>query len=150
MCALTVHAACRRLSDKWQSSPDQPRPACLVKWSVPIGGQNYFYGQWDSTMGEWHQATGLPTVEMRTVIVPEIYSIIPTSGFMPGGTQVTVLGKNFTSSRCDWGANAAPTCRFGTVVTPQIHFLDASTVVCVSPPLSTGIESEVAVVTRGN
>ena len=120
-------------------------PACLVKWSVPIGGQNYFYGQWDSTMGEWHQATGLPTVEMRTVIVPEIYSIIPTSGFMPGGTQVTVLGKNFTSTRCDWGANAAPTCRFGTVVTPQIHFLDASTVVCVSPPLSTGIESEVAV-----
>ena len=49
-------------------------PACLVKWNVPIGGQNYFYGQWDSTMGEWHQATGLPTVEMRTVIVPEIYS----------------------------------------------------------------------------
>ena len=120
-------------------------PSCLVTWNVPSGGQNYFYGQWDSTMGDWHLATGLPTVEMRTVMVPELQKIFPTSGFMAGGTLVTLMGKNFSSTRCGWGMNQAPTCRFGNIVTPQVAFIDMDTVVCTTPPLQTGVDSEVLV-----
>ena len=120
-------------------------PTCLVKWAVPLGGQNYHYGQWDSTMGDWHDATGLPDVEMRTVVVPQVESIFPTSGFMPGGTPVTLHGKNFSSTRCGWGVNQAPACRFGNVITPRVTFINPATVVCISPPLETGVESEVMV-----
>jgi len=120
-------------------------PSCLIKWVAPIRGQNYYYGGWDSTMGPWHIATGLPEVVMRTVVVPEVYSIYPTSGFMPGGTPVTVLGRNFSSTRCGWGVNHAPTCRFGNIVTPQVSFINPNTVVCASPQLGTGKESEVMV-----
>lgn len=125
-------------------------PTCLVKWAVPIvpgrpNGQNYHYGQWDSTMGEWHEATGLPDVEMRTVVVPEVDSIFPTSGFMPGGTKVTLHGKNFSSTRCGWGVNQAPACRFGNIITPRVNFINPSMVECTSPPLETGVESEVMV-----
>jgi len=118
---------------------------CQVVWKTPIGGQNYFYGQWDSTMGEWHDATGLPNVEMMTVIVPQVLSISPTSGFMNGGTPVTLMGKNFSSTRCGWGINQAPSCRFGNIETLQVAFVDTNTVVCTTPPLLTGVESEVMV-----
>jgi len=120
-------------------------PVCLVQWEVPLGGQNYHYGGWDSTMGEWHEATGLPKVEMRTVVVPQVESIFPTSGFMPGGTPVTLHGKNFSSTRCGWGVNHAPSCKFGNLVTSRVSFINPATVVCLSPPLATGVESEVGV-----
>jgi hypothetical protein len=120
-------------------------PPCLVPWIVPLGGQNYFYGQWDSTIGAWHEATGLPKVEMRTVLAPVVESIFPTSGFMPGGTPVTLNGRNFETARCGWGLNAAPTCRFGTLVTTEVFFLSQAQVVCNSPQLPTGVESEVMV-----
>lgn len=59
-------------------------------------------------------------------IPPEIYSVIPDSGPVTGGTEVTFSGANFTSS-------ADTRIGFGILPATDVHVLSSTTLTCTTP-----------------
>lgn len=77
--------------------------------------------------------------------VPEVQALVPTHGPIRGGTEVLLMGNNF-----NWSPLLA--CRFGTEstgVVPVALFINASAIICISPPkLFSGLQA-VAVSSNG-
>ena len=66
-----------------------------------------------------------------------MYAVLPTSGFVGGGTRVTVIGSNFKEvASGDGGLH----CRFGAVSVPA-QLITSEELVCVAPPHAQGIVS---------
>jgi hypothetical protein len=66
-----------------------------------------------------------------------VYSLFPTSGFVGGGTSVTVTGSNFKEVEADDGGLH---CRFGAVSVPA-QLVSSEELVCVAPSHTQGIVS---------
>eukprot|EP00960_Hanusia_phi_P066386 766389-Hanusia_phi.AAC.6 len=130
-------------------------PSCLKVYHPPLGGQNYFYGQWDSTEGPWQNMycvatdvkcsdvecrTGLPTVLFHTVPGPTLVSITPSAGFVTGGTWITFIGYDLSFPACPTTLNKWPSCRFGSAVSTQVHVFNSTAISCRSPELQIRME----------
>ena len=117
-------------------------PTCLFSWTPPLGGQNYYYGSWDSAQGPLQVLSELPPVFFITIQAPTVFSIYPSIGPLSGMTKVTVSGSNFSTSICPWGYNQFPSCSFGFVSSTVISFVDPQTVICTSPASNDILESK--------
>lgn len=80
-------------------------------WSPPSTSQHLGV---DYSSSSSMSPTGLPSIE-RT---------IPSEGLLKGGSEVTLLGKNFTSNLV---------CYFGNVMATSTTLWSPNTIVCVSP-----------------
>ena len=99
------------------------------------------------------QATGVVTVAVTTNGVDftpvdeslhfdyrssaSVYSVFPASGFVGGGSRVTVTGSNFKEIATGDGGTH---CRFGAVSVPA-ELVTSEELVCVAPPHAQGIVS---------
>jgi hypothetical protein len=96
-----------------------------------INGAKYWYQM------VWSNETG--ACQQRQLEPPSITKMKPKSGSPTGGTSVTITGAYFTASA---------TVTFGEVPAASVEFVNAETLVAVSPPGSPGLV-DVRVTTAG-
>lgn len=72
-----------------------------------------------------------------------VSALVPCHGPLSGGTRIRVFGENFVQT-------STSTCRFGSIVTPQLRWISSNELECATPPAPLGHPGSVPVEASNN